>query len=362
MALKKFIAGKPNQVQVDGKTLAERISLSANGNFTMSGRGHGRKTPHGRYDSDFTRGFGGPKTKKQDMLYFVRDRVKKYRSHANMETPSGYETYEWANLMVHEFQYFDCSLIYQYAYDNVFNVFPDEDVPPSMDVILPADKCGFYFQDMNDLLDNGDYRDEVKESMFLCIPNQQTGDLDIDRRIFRLFWLGPQDPRLVETHMPVPEEFARVDSFNGSIEMISDEEYGRDKDIHFLFGMFAKIVCVILQTINQPRFVVQAKRDVSLVKRQSFKKAAGRFIPDSWNMITWNVDKPVKAKHYEEGTGGRQALHFRRGYWRKAEEGWERSRWSETRNRWEQYIHGYEAGHPAFGVKKSYHLPRKEQV
>jgi hypothetical protein len=363
MALKKFIAGKPNQVQVDGKDLAERISLSANGNFTMSGRGHGRKTPHGRYNSDVTRGFGGPKTKKQDMLYFVRDRVKTYRSHANMETPSGYETYEWANLMVHEFQYFDCSLIYQYAFDNLTNVFPDDDVPPSMDVILPADKCGFYFQDMADLLENDENLiDEVKESMFLCIPDQQTGDLDIDRRIFRLYWLGPQDPRLVKTHMPVPEEFARVDSVSGTIEMLSNEEYGRDGDVSFLFGMFAKIMCVILQTINQPRFVVQAKRDVSLVKRQSFKKATGKFTPDSWNMVTWNVDKAVKAKSYDEGSGGRQALHFRRGHWRKAEEGWERSRWSESRGRWEQYIHGYEAGHPAFGVKKSYHLPRKEPV
>jgi hypothetical protein len=108
--------------------------------------------------------------------------------------------------------------------------------------------------------------------------------------------------------------------------------------------------------------VVQGKRDVSLVKRQSFKKAAGRFIPDSWNMITWNVDKPVKAKDHEEGNGARLPLHFRRGHWRVGEKGWKNTRWSETRNRWEQYIHGYEAGHPAFGVKKSYHLPKKEPV
>ena len=119
-------------------------------------------------------------------------------------------------------------------------------------------------------------------------------------------------------------------------------------------------VVSLLRLINTPRFVMAGKREVSGVKRQSFKKAAGKFVPDAWNMVSWNVDKPVKAKDYKEGTGNRLPLHYRRGHWRMAEEGWKNTRWSAERNRWEQYIHGYEAGNPAFGWKKNYHLPRKE--
>ena len=108
----------------------------------------------------------------------------------------------------------------------------------------------------------------------------------------------------------------------------------------------------MLQTINQPRYVKRSQRDVSQIKRQRIKNALGRYIPDAWNMISWNVDEPVVSKTSEEGTGSRQGLHYRRGHWRKAESHWAGARWSETRLRWETYIHGYEAGHPKFGVLK----------
>ena len=91
-----------------------------------------------------------------------------------------------------------------------------------------------------------------------------------------------------------------------------------------------RIVAAMLQTINQPRYVRRSQRDVSQIKRQRIKNSLGRYIPDAWNMISWNVDAPVVSKTSEEGTGSRQGLHYRRGHWRKAESHWA-AHWSETR-------------------------------
>ena len=55
-------------------SLANRINHSSMGNITFSGRGHGRKTPHGRGPKR-----NGPRATKRDMLYFVRDYVRELR-------------------------------------------------------------------------------------------------------------------------------------------------------------------------------------------------------------------------------------------------------------------------------------------
>jgi len=351
MALKKFIAGKPNQVQVDGKDLAERISLSANGNFTMSGRGHGRKTHHGRGPK---RGAAGPRSKKRDMLYFVRDAVRMLRMSEPHWITDLSNTHDLADSLVQGFQFFDCDEIYDYVFENLSNMYPDPEVPPPEDVVLPAEMVGLYTTRNKVVSD----RSGNVEMMMLCVPVRRYDREDeLYGRHFNVSILGDNH---IETMYPELTRLGQVDTLNGTFK--EDFTHARSEGGRLSVYSYLRMACGMLQTINQPRFVVQGKRDVSLMKRQSFKKATGKFTPDSWNMVTWNVDKAVKSKSCDEGSGGRQALHFRRGHWRKAEEGWERSRWSESRGRWEQYIHGYEAGHPAFGVKKSYHLPRKEPV
>ena len=57
-----------------------------------------------------------------------------------------------------------------------------------------------------------------------------------------------------------------------------------------------RIVAAMLQTINQPRYVRRAQRDVSQIKRQRIKNSLGRYIPDAWNMISWNVDNQLFLK------------------------------------------------------------------
>ena len=337
--------GPPKEVMPRNATLAERISQSANGSAVLSGRGHGRKTPHGRGPSRSMQ-----RAKKQDMLYFVRDCVRTLRKNPP-HNPEHVQitTHDMANVLVNDVQYFDCSMIEEYVNSNFREAYPELDVPPHPDIILPADHVGLYF---------GGGIHDAEETLFIL----DGGAHDT--------WQGYENirGRIIKASVIIIKEGNVLMRPIGSIINLEDRAMfelhafheGKDAGVKQSMDIALRFAAMALQTINQPRFVVPSKRDVSMVKRQAFRKATGRFTPDSWNLVSWNVDKPVKAKPYEEGGGGKQALHFRRGHWRKAKEQWERARWSETRNRWEIYVHGYEAGHPAFGVKKSYHMPRKE--
>lgn len=334
-------ASEASQSTGGGSKIANMINHSSMGNITFSGRGHGRKTPHGRGPSRSIQ-----RSKKQDMLYFVRDIVRGFREYPpHKQEGVPHTTYEMADHLVNNVQYFDCTMIEEYVNSNYREAYPDSDVPPHPDVILPADHVGLYMNAKNDL--------NLEECLFIC---QKDWSQDEHRgRIFKVSMI------IIYGTQIKTRPLGQIINLDEGAHFYLHAS-AADDDPEVQKGIYSALLYVAfaLQTINQPRFVTPSKRDVSMVKRQAFRKATGRFTPDSWNLVSWNVDKPVKAKPYEEGGGGKQALHFRRGHWRKAKEQWERARWSETRNRWEIYVHGYEAGHPAFGVKKSYHMPRKE--
>jgi hypothetical protein len=309
------------------------------------------------------------------MLYFVRDYVRELRANnprleENWQNAIGWvDGRDIADFLVHEVQYFDCSEIWEYVWLNLEEMYPTGEVPPSPDSILPAKAVGLYLDYWGKYLDNP----HPNQGMYICIPTTEAEEHEEFRsRHYRVFSLDHpyEQPSHGKGPSQIPMPLGEISVVEG-IELFDVYDISTYKDnskapqdwIESQIENSAshlRIVAALLATINQPRFVVSGKRDVSLVKRQNFKKATGRFVPDSWNMVSWNVDKPVKAKDHEEGNGARLPLHFRRGHWRVGEKGWKNTRWSETRNRWEQYIHGYEAGHPAFGVKKSYHLPTKE--
>ena len=283
-------------------------------------------------------------------------------------------TTDWANLLSRQTQYFDCDVIWEYVYENYKNIYPDEDVPPSPDCVLPAENVALYLSGLN--MKDSLHTNPV-EVLFLCIP--QTANLEPNdpyfRRHFHVFLIATSDAdplnyvglnrNATEFTMPLPlGNIVVADTAQGSdhafenILLYEENVWNRMREEA---EEMLRIVAAMLQTINQPRYVRRSQRDVSQIKRQRIKNALGRYIPDAWNMISWNVDEPVVAKTSEEGTGSRQGLHYRRGHWRKAESHWEGARWSETRLRWEKYIHGYEAGHPKYGVLKSYHVPRKDK-
>ena len=364
-------ASDANHSTGGGNKIASMINHSSMGNITFSGRGHGRKTPHGR----------GPKPRgtravKHDMLYFVRDYVRELRTNNPLLEENWQNAIGWsdgkdiANFLVNDVQYFDCSQIWEYVWLNLEEMYPTgEDVPPSPDCVLPAKAVGLYLDYWGKYLE----KPNENQSMYLCIPTSDAEKHEEFRsRHFRVFSLDHPYEELSHGRPPqeIPMPLGEISVVEG-VELFDVYDMAQYKENSKApqdwidaqqsnSAAHLRIVAAILQTINQPRFVIPSKRDVSMVKRQAFRKATGRFTPDSWNLVSWNVDKPVNAKPYEEGGGAKQALHFRRGHWRVGEKGWKNTRWSESRGRWEQYIHGYEAGHPAFGVKKSYHMPRKE--
>jgi hypothetical protein len=288
-----------------------------------------------------------PKSPKRQMLYFVRDMVHFYRS-------NGF--HRLADTMAKDIQFFDVNEIFEYVSINLENIFPELETPPSTDVVLPADKVGLYCNLLEQ--DGWDEKNPDKKGAEAMYILSNLVDDPEDERYCRIFGVDVvyrpvSTDTLADTK---PLEVGTVDSIKGTITPY-DDTIEKHKPLLIQMAQFA---CAFLQTINTPRFVVQRQQKIHPFHKAKIKKMLGKFTPDSWNLVQWNVGEPVKSKDEETKSGGKQALHFRRGHPRKAEEHWDKVYWSTVRNRWEQYIHGYEAGHPRFGIKKSYHLPRKE--
>ena len=330
-------------------SLGERLSYidKANRGFsTHSGRGHGRTTPHGRGKRSTIQ------PTRREMLYFVRDIVRNLREAPDRQIPQNTlnaTTHDFANVLARDVQFFDCSELTGYIESNWYEMYPDRQVPVSPKVILPAPAVGLY---VNNLPDIDPYTEEPDgtfgEVMFVCTPRANNGSTTnfsiviISRNL---------DHSTTDASLSI---LGTIDSEKGvfGISPRSTNEEGL-KESEAL-----RIVAAFLQTINNPRFVRQGRKSVSQMKKHSLKKVLRDFIAEQWNMVSWNVDKAVDAKQYEEGNGGRQGLHFRRGFFRRAESHWQNVQIID--GEWRQWIEGYEAGHPAFGVLKSYHLPRKD--
>ena len=309
----------------------------------------------------------------RDMLHFVRNVVKAFRKNPPEqvleEEGIDFTTYQWAGILTQRVQYFDCNEIKDYVYDNLSDMYPSPEVPPSEDAILPAEFVGLYVSGFKGLTDaakifSGD--EEITphgtDGLIMCSPvNPYSEPEDED-----------YGKNYIVTYMGhVPKENYTSLSFCGAVNILegtwvenfseADKAFDpKERDsIKLFYYTVLRTVCGLLQTINTPSFVKQSKKAISPLKRAKFKKATGKFSPDSWNMVSWNVGSDVELKAYEEGGGIRQAVHFRRGHWRKAQE--EHPKSVSKDGRWMTYVHGYSAGHPAFGVKKSYHLPKKEK-
>ena len=345
--------------------LADRLNYleKANRGIASGGRGHGRLSAHGRFKPMKAVN----KNTRRGMLYFVRDLVQKFRQlppepldHVDGRVfPKNFSSHDFADLMAKDLQYFDCDEISEYIQMNFIEMYPNKNIPPSKKVRLPAPAVGLYLSDFRDEAEllNGEWvkHGESVEMMFVCIPMEESSGTN-----FFVYYLmrnieDPTSHYFDEDVIPYPYPVGEIDSVNGTWTM-GDRDFHYSHTIESTCESTIRIVAAILQTINNPRFVKHGKKTVSQTKKQNVRKVLRDFIPEQWNMIAWNVDEPVDAKNYEEGKGSRQALHFRRGFYRRAEPHWEDAELID--GLWQKYIEGYEAGHPAFGVKKSYHLPR----
>ncbi len=334
----------------DNASLGERLSFinrAQQGFMTHSGRGHGRKTAHGRGKKPANQ------PTRREMLYFVRDTVRSLREAPARPLPNNLvpaTTHDFANTLARDLQFFDCSELTDYIEANIREMYPNRQVPPSPKVILPAPAVGLY---VNNWPDVDPYTREEDgtfgEVLFVCTPRLNNGSTT--NFSITVLTRNIDQGRV----MPFPNFLGSIDSDKGEFG-IRPNMTGSEENTYEAWSL--RLVAGYLQTINNPRFVRQSRKSVSQMKKHSLKKVLRDFIAEQWNMVSWNVDKAVDAKHYEEGNGGRQGLHFRRGFFRRAESHWQNVQMID--GVWRQWIEGYEAGHPAFGVLKSYHLPRKD--
>lgn len=128
------------------------------------------------------------------------------------------------------------------------------------------------------------------------------------------------------------------------------------------FDNVIEAVFGIIQIINNPRFLID-KPAGTRQQRKQMHRGMGKAV-DVWHKITWNIGDPTVAKKPYDETFHKMPLHYTRGHWRRAKEtdpkSVQRSKAinPEHRKMWWTWIEGFWSGHPAFGIKKSYHAPK----
>lgn len=125
-----------------------------------------------------------------------------------------------------------------------------------------------------------------------------------------------------------------------------------DKGIRVTHVLTVASMCSIL---NQPSFT--KKEPAGSRQERRAAKRSGHYASDAWHKITWNIGEEVKAKLTRDEPVRCMPLHYTRGHWRRAEEGWKNTTLRKD-GLWYQWIEGFWSGHPAFGIKKSYHAPK----
>lgn len=119
---------------------------------------------------------------------------------------------------------------------------------------------------------------------------------------------------------------------------------------------------LMLRTINTSR-ITKKEPAGTRQQRKALQRGMGKAV-DTWHRVTWNIDKPSKAKETYDKSYHKMPLHWNRGHWKRAKEHHPKSQQrphalnTEHRDMWWTWIDGYWAGHPAFGFKKQYHAPK----
>ena len=107
--------------------------------------------------------------------------------------------------------------------------------------------------------------------------------------------------------------------------------------------------------INQPRFVIQSP--AATRQQRKYMMKARKIPTGAWKKIEWNIAEPVYAHNESKQGGWNMPLHYKRGHWRKAEAHWDDVVIRKDGKPY-KWIEGYWAGHPAYGVQRSYHAPK----
>lgn len=130
---------------------------------------------------------------------------------------------------------------------------------------------------------------------------------------------------------------------------------GGSEDDRYLRATHVLTVAAMCSILNQPSFTRREPAG-SRQERRAAQRSGG-YASDAWHRVTWNIGEEVKAKLTRDEPVRCMPLHYTRGHWRRGQEGWTKVTQRKD-GLWYQWIEGYWSGHPAFGIKKSYHAPK----
>jgi hypothetical protein len=134
--------------------------------------------------------------------------------------------------------------------------------------------------------------------------------------------------------------------------LLEEGQTEEDQQLNLSNVLTVAAMCSIL---NQPSFT--KKEPAGSRQERRAAKRSGTYAADAWHKITWNIGEEVKAKLTRDEPVRCMPLHYTRGHWRRAEEGWKNTTLRKD-GLWYQWIEGFWSGHPAFGIKKAYHAPK----
>jgi len=297
-----------------------------------------------------------------NVVEYAKQITQNYKNHWSINRPWIFQEGELkvtpkeiANNMVQHCQFFDVSEIAKYAADITMNVYPDANVPPSVDAILPAPYTALYIDRSFPVHDTVNKSIISENIMVYLSPTSQT----LGSKNFSIITI--KNP---ETEAPRCLGEIRTKVVNGEevksfyLDPIILAE-GMENSLSLAADRFwLRQVSTLLHLINKPRKVKTNPLAQTRQAKRQIARGMG-FAVDAWHRVSWDIDKPVVAKEPYDKKFHKMPLHFNRGHWKNALEHHSKSVQRDAEDGWWTWIEGYWAGHPAFGIKKTYHAPKK---
>lgn len=223
----------------------------------------------------------------------------------------------------------------------------------------------------------GQATDEMYTALFAG-KNTETLTLDKDCRLpskVCAFWAAGTETIFKERPEPLPTMYLAVEEAEGTFVYLVSPYFASqmqgsyqteveggfsgpsDGDTEDQLARITSVLTVaaMCSILNQPSFT--KKEPAGSRQERRAAKRSGSYASDAWHKITWNIGEEVKAKLTRDEPVRCMPLHYTRGHWRRAEEGWKNTTLRKD-GLWYQWIEGFWSGHPAFGIKKAYHAPK----
>lgn len=226
--------------------------------------------------------------------------------------------------------------VYRAATDLFVELYQDkkiDEIRLDKDTRLPSEWCGFWWSGSTVLAGPNRLRVPV---MFIA---RALGPFEVG-----VIMLGPNT---------IPVSMGAYSAGEEQAVLIPPEAKRNNEDQYYAAATLH--IAGLCSVINQPSFVVTTPAG-SRQQRRAAQRAGG-YAPTAWHKVSWNIGEAAKAKITRDEPTRCMPLHYTRGHWRKAEEGWNNVERRKD-GLWYQWIEGYWSGHPAFGVKRSYHAPK----